>query len=45
MGCCGKEEEVPADDDGPKVRSCTDVIMLVVFILFWFVLVSNDSFV
>jgi len=41
MGCCaGKEEELPEDTTDAKVRSCTDVFMLIIFVLFWFLLVS-----
>lgn len=45
MGCCQDETiEDPSGDDRPRVRGCTDVFMLVLFILFWFLLILIAAF-
>jgi len=46
MGCCGDEpDDVDANIKGiKKDRSCTDVLWLAIFILFWVGMVISEDY-
>ncbi|EEB14965.1 conserved hypothetical protein [Pediculus humanus corporis] len=45
MGCFGGEAiEDLSGDDKQRIRGCTDVLMLIIFILFWFLLILIAAF-
>ena len=43
MSCCDDTESDDGGNEIPKVRGCTDVYWLVIYILFWFLMVSCNS--
>uniref|UniRef100_A0ABD2X367 Choline transporter-like protein n=1 Tax=Trichogramma kaykai TaxID=54128 RepID=A0ABD2X367_9HYME len=46
--CCGSDDEEeqrpPPQSDAPRVRGCTDIFWLVLFIVFWFLMILIAAF-
>ena len=43
MSCCGSDEEEEQRPDPTRVRGCTDIFWLILFIIFWCLMVRNFS--
>lgn len=41
MGCCDSNEP---EENQPNVRTCTDVLWLLLYIMFWCLMVSSQNF-
>lgn len=44
MSCCDDTESDDGVNDGPKVRGCTDIFWLIIYILFWFLMIFIAAF-
>lgn len=42
MGCT--QSEISPQNEAPRAKSCTDVLWLVIYVLFWILMVSLYSF-